>query len=172
MPPLEFAPLADLERELAHADVVLACTGAGDTVITADVVERARAKATAPLLIVDIALPRDVEAATAHVSGVTLRDLHDLRDWAARGMEKRASEASKVRDIVSEEVERFQIESMARQAAPLIAQLRESDRTDSPNGSATLLESPRRSHGRDSAKLLNRSPVESSRNFCTHQQCS
>lgn len=119
------APLADLEREIEHTDVVLACTGAGDTVITAEVVERARANATDPLLIVDIALPRDVEAATAHVPGVTLRDLHDLRDWAARGMEKRASEASKVRDIVSEEVERFQIESIARQAAPLIAQLRE-----------------------------------------------
>lgn len=119
------APLADLERQIASADVVLACTGAGDTVITADVVARARKSATSPLLIVDIALPRDVEAAAGQIPGVTLRDLHDLRDWAARGLEKRASEASKVRDIVSEEVERFVIESMSRQAAPLIAQLRD-----------------------------------------------
>lgn len=119
------APLADLERELGRADVVVACTGAGDTVITAEIVERARISVTTPLLIVDIALPRDVEAAAATVHGVTLRDLHDLRDWAARGLEKRASEASKVRDIVGEEVERFVVEALARQAAPLISQLRE-----------------------------------------------
>ena len=77
------------------------------------------------MLIVDIALPRDVEEEVGQLPHVTLRDLHHLRDWANRGMEARAAEADHVRSIVAEEVERFIMDSAARQAAPLIAQLRE-----------------------------------------------
>jgi len=59
------------------------------------------------------------------LDGVTLLDLDNLRDWAAKGIEKRAVEADLVRLIVSEEVERFTIDVTARQAAPLVAQLHE-----------------------------------------------
>jgi len=52
-------------------------------------------------------------------------DLDDLRTWAARGIELRSGEAAKVRVIVAEEVERYLVEVTARQAAPLVAQLRE-----------------------------------------------
>jgi glutamyl-tRNA reductase len=52
--------------------------------------------------------------------------MHDLGEWAARGAEQRAVEASEVRRIVAEEVERFTLDSASRQAAPLVAQLRES----------------------------------------------
>lgn len=119
------ASMDDLESELSRADVVLACTGAGQAVITADALARARTSVTTPLLIVDVALPRDVESAAGHLDGVTLRDLGDLSDWASRGVEQRAGEAAKVRDIVGQEVERFIVDSVARQAAPLISQLRE-----------------------------------------------
>ena len=77
------------------------------------------------LLIVDIAVPRDVDSAVAELDGVTLLDLDDLRDWAAKGIEKRSVEAASVRVIVGEEVERFTIDVTARQAAPLVAQLHE-----------------------------------------------
>ncbi len=121
----EVVPMDDLEYELSRADVVLACTGAGQAVITAATLARAREAVISPLLIVDVALPRDVEPASAHLDGVTLRDLGDLNDWASRGVELRAGEAAKVRDIVGQEVERFIVDSVARQAAPLISQLRE-----------------------------------------------
>ena len=54
---------------------------------------------------------------------VTLLNLDDLRDWAGRALALRAEEADRVNDIVVEEVERFDLEATARQAAPLVAQL-------------------------------------------------
>jgi glutamyl-tRNA reductase len=77
------------------------------------------------LLIVDIAVPRDVEHEVGELPGITLRDLHDLRDWAQTGIDARQQEAEEVRRIVGEEVERFGQDVKARQAAPLIAELYE-----------------------------------------------
>ena len=119
------APFADLGAELAGADVVVSCTGAGDVVLTRGSVEEARAGAASPLLIVDIALPRDVDPSVAGIAGVTLRDLDHLNEWAARGLSAREAEVDDVRAIISEEVERFVLSSAQRQAAPLVAQLRE-----------------------------------------------
>jgi glutamyl-tRNA reductase len=119
------APFDNLSAELRAADVVVACTGAGGTVISRDIVEGARASVSTPLLIVDIALPRDVEASVAEVDSVTLRDLDHLSEWAERGLNKRAGEVDQVRDIISYEVERFTLDQAQRQAAPLVAQLRE-----------------------------------------------
>lgn len=119
----EFYRLGDT---LVDADVVVTCTGSGSTVIDADMVRAAMAqRPDRPLFIVDIAVPRDVDASVAGVDGVTLFDLDNLRDWAARGIALRAAEADAVRTIVGEEVERFVVESTARQAAPLVAQLHE-----------------------------------------------
>lgn len=110
---------------MADADVLLTCSRAGTVVVDVDLVGRARTEATHPLLVVDIAVPRNVGASVAAVHGVTLLDLDDLRDWAARGIDKRSHEADHVRAIVREEVERFVVENTSRQAAPLVAMLHE-----------------------------------------------
>lgn len=115
----------ELEKELASSDVVVACTGAGGTIIDSEMATRARQLNEAPLLIVDIALPRDVDASVAELSCVTLRDLDDLSKWVNRGIESRASEVEQVRAIISEEADRFVLDQAQRQAAPLVAQLRE-----------------------------------------------
>jgi glutamyl-tRNA reductase len=112
-----------LPDALADADVLLTSTGAGTVIVEADVVERA--KAGRPLLVVDVAVPRDVDAAVADLPGVTLLDLDDLRDWAARGIADRAAEAARVRLIVAEEVVNYGEIVVTRQAAPLVAQLHE-----------------------------------------------
>ena len=114
-----------LESELASADVVLACTGAGGVVIDHELLARVRQGVSTPILVVDIALPRDVAASVAELPGVTLRDLDHLSDWAQRGIDKRASEVGQVREIIGEEVKRFLLDQTQRQAAPLVAQLRE-----------------------------------------------
>ncbi|MFM8268286.1 MAG: glutamyl-tRNA reductase [Ilumatobacteraceae bacterium] len=116
-------PFGELDEALASADVLVTCTGAGSTIIDRELIGASRAHR--PLLIVDIAVPRDVASDVTSVDGVTLLNLDDLRDWAARGRALRAAEADKVREIVDEEVERFAFESTARQAAPLVAQLYE-----------------------------------------------
>ena len=121
----QVAPFSALEREISSVDVIVACTGAGHLIIDRDMVTRARTNTTQPLLIVDIALPRDVEHSVGEIKNVTLRDLDDLGRWAARGIEKRAGEVERVREILTEEIERFLIEQAQRQAAPLVAQLRQ-----------------------------------------------
>ncbi len=118
-------PFAQLGEALADTDVLLTCTGAGSVIIDQELVEAARADALRPLLIVDIAVPRDVATDVENAEDVTLLNLDHLRDWAARGLAQRAAEADRVRSIVGEEVERFGLEVTARQAAPLVAQLHE-----------------------------------------------
>jgi glutamyl-tRNA reductase len=115
----------NLESELTTADVVLACTGAGGVIIDHELMVRVRQGVSTPILVVDIALPRDVAASVAELPGVTLRDLDHLSDWAQRGIDKRASEVGQVRQIIGEEVDRFLLDQTQRQAAPLVAQLRE-----------------------------------------------
>lgn len=122
------APFEHLSQQLANSDVVVTCTGSGEVIITKELLASARAQQSidSPLLIVDIAMPRDVDSAVVELDGVVLRDMHDLGEWAARGAQHRASEATHVRQIVAQEVERFTMDNAARQAAPLVAQLRES----------------------------------------------
>ncbi len=118
-------PYHQLESAMADADVLLTCSRAGTVVVDADLVDRVRSEISRPLLVVDIAVPRNVAATVAALPGVTLLDLDDLREWAARGIDKRSHEAEHVRVIVGEEVERFVVENTARQAAPLVAMLHE-----------------------------------------------
>ena len=107
---------------LADCDVVLACTASGESVVTSADVQGSR-RTGAPLLIVDIAVPRSVARSVAELDGVTVLDLDDLRDWADRGLALRSGEADRVRAIVADELERYSVELTARQAAPLVAQL-------------------------------------------------
>jgi glutamyl-tRNA reductase len=116
--------LDGLVDALATADVVVACTASGQSVVTAEDIVAAD-RTDRPLLVVDISVPRSVDRAADALEAVTVLDLEDLRDWADRGLAVRAAEAAGVRAIVDEELERFTVESTARQAAPLVAQLHE-----------------------------------------------
>jgi len=116
----------ELNDALSNADVLLTSTGSGEVVVTAEALSSARGSAgDRPLLVVDIAVPRDVEHAAGDLPGVTLRDLHDLRDWAQQGVDARAKETNEVRSIIVQEVARFGEVMVERQAAPLIAELHE-----------------------------------------------
>lgn len=119
--------LDQIPEALGRADVVIAGTSAGTPVLTEAVVRDAMAgrAAAGPLHVVDIAVPRDVEPAVAELDDVVVFDLDDLRDWADRGLAMRAGEAELVREIVRDEVENYVLESTARQAAPLVASMRD-----------------------------------------------
>jgi glutamyl-tRNA reductase len=109
---------------LAGSDLLLTSTGAEEVVIEREAVEAAMAgRAERPLLVVDVAVPRDVDPGVVEVPGVTLLDLDDLRAWAARGLEERANEARRVQAIVVEETRRYDDEVTARQVAPLVTAL-------------------------------------------------
>jgi glutamyl-tRNA reductase len=104
---------------LPFADVVLTSTGAG-LLVTEETVPSRDGR---PLMVIDIAVPRDVAAGVGLMPDVTLLDLDDLREWAARGRAERQGEVAAVQSIIGDEVQRFADVVEARQVAPLISQL-------------------------------------------------
>jgi glutamyl-tRNA reductase len=118
--------LIDLDDALAHTDVLLTSTGAPNTLLDRTDVEAVMAQRQGrPLLVVDVAVPRDVDPGVAAIPGVTLLDLDDLRDFADRGAAERQGEVHEVEEIIQVEVMRFLDHSSAREVAPLVASLRE-----------------------------------------------
>jgi len=81
-------------------------------------------RAGAPLLIVDVAVPRDVDPGAGQVPGVTLHDVDDLHELTEAALDERRREVATVREIIGEELERFQTDRAAREVAPLVTELR------------------------------------------------
>ena len=118
-------PIEQLSSTLVATDLVLTSTGATEVVITKDDVEVAmKRRFGRPLLIVDIAVPRDVDPGVAEVPGVTLLDMDDLKAFAEHSMDRRRREVARVRRIISAELERLRTERDAREVAPLVSALR------------------------------------------------
>ncbi len=117
--------LADVSDELATADVLLTSTGAESLMLAhCDVVDVMAKRASQPLLIVDVAVPRDVDPSVAQLEGVTLLDMDDVRAFADRGVRERQAELYRVREIVAYELGRYESDSSAREVAPLVAAFR------------------------------------------------
>jgi glutamyl-tRNA reductase len=115
-------PMDELREALLDTDVVVTCIGSGNFILDHEMIEPIMASRSGrTLFIVDISVPRDVEEIVGSIEGVELRNLDDLRDWVRSGVENREGEATKVVAIVAEDVERYGLDSTARQAAPLIA---------------------------------------------------
>jgi glutamyl-tRNA reductase len=107
-------------------DVLLTSTGASSVLVeVGDLAPVMAERAGRPLLIVDVAVPRDVDPGVAGLEGVTLLDMDDLRDFAAQGLEGRRREITRVEAIVDAETERFAATATARELAPLIVALRD-----------------------------------------------
>jgi glutamyl-tRNA reductase len=118
--------LADIDRALSEIDLLLTGTGATSTLLEhADLARVVTARAGRPLLVVDVAVPRDVDPSAADLPGVTLLDMDDLRAFAEAGQAERRREVDAVRDLVRAELDRYLAVSSAREAAPLIAALRD-----------------------------------------------
>lgn len=115
----------ELDRAMDDVDVFLTSTGAEHVVVEQHHVETVMARRPRrPLLIVDVAVPRDVDAGAAAIPGVTLLDIDDLRQVAHEAQRQRANEIEAVQRIVAEEVERHRLERAGREVAPLVRALR------------------------------------------------
>jgi glutamyl-tRNA reductase len=116
--------LSDLPAALAEVDVLLTSTGATSIMLEhADLEPIVAARLGRPLLVVDIAVPRDIDPSVTDLPGVTLLDLHDLRRFAQAGVQEREREVREVERIVVDEVDRFVEARSGRAAAPLVAAL-------------------------------------------------
>jgi glutamyl-tRNA reductase len=120
-------PFVDLAAELSGVDVVVTATASTDAVLTrATVADAAQARElagrTGPLVLLDLAVPRDVEPAVADVPGVVVVDLDALVD-ALRGAPGATDEAA-VERIVAAEVEALVGWLRGADVAPTVAALR------------------------------------------------
>jgi glutamyl-tRNA reductase len=118
-------PLHNLADALVEVDVLLTSTGSAEHVLTVEDVQAITAQRRRPLLIVDVAIPRDVEPAATEIDGVTLLDLDDLREFARTGLDARRREVVHVRGIIDDEVAQYLADAQARLAAPTVAALHE-----------------------------------------------
>ncbi len=118
--------LSELPEHLVDVDLLLTSTGATSVMVGhSDLALALERRAGRPLLIVDIAVPRDVDPSAGDLPGVTLLDMDDLRAYVEVGVGARRRESARAQRILDEELDRFRTLATAREVAPLVAVLRE-----------------------------------------------
>jgi glutamyl-tRNA reductase len=116
----------DLDTALGASDIVISATGAAAPILTKARVEAVmRGRRSRPLFIIDIALPRDVEAAAAEIEQVFLYNIDDLQAVVAENVARRTSEVVRAEAIVGEELEKFGQWLRSRGAVPTVVALRQ-----------------------------------------------
>ncbi|MEU2236855.1 glutamyl-tRNA reductase [Streptomyces vietnamensis] len=108
--------------ELTRADVVVSCTGATGLVLTGEAVEDATRGRRDPLFLLDLAMPRDIDAAAHRIPGVRLVDIESLAEASADA--PMAADVDQVRGIVSDEVAAFGAAQRAAHITPTVVALR------------------------------------------------
>jgi glutamyl-tRNA reductase len=117
--------LADVATELEHTDIVIASTSAPGVVIARETVRTAlRARKGRPLLLVDLAVPRDLDPEINDLDGCFLYDIDDLEAVVAETLSGRRSEAARAEKLVAVEAERFREWHASLGVVPTIASLR------------------------------------------------
>jgi glutamyl-tRNA reductase len=122
--------LENLSEAISDADVVITSTAAPDPVIDGDIVRRAiTGRNGRELVIVDIAVPRDVEPSVADIPGVHLYDADNLKVTLDRSLQARKKEIPRVEAIIAEEAARCEIELRELSMNPVITDLRDKAET-------------------------------------------
>ena len=115
-----------LPAELEAADIVVAATASPHAIVGPEELGLVmEARAARPLLIIDLAVPRDIDAACSALPGVTLYDIDDLQAVIARNRSVRKAEARHAEAIIEEEIQRFARWLGTLDAVPTIAALRQ-----------------------------------------------
>jgi glutamyl-tRNA reductase len=119
------AAIEDISSLLGDADVVVSSTSAPGFVLNGELLAPVlRARRGRPVLIVDLAVPRDVDPSLGIIDGCFLYDLDALESVVAATLEGRRSEAVHAERIVTEEAERFRAWRASLAVVPAIAALR------------------------------------------------
>ena len=118
------AHFEDRWRHLAEADIVISATGCPHVVLDREDADRVhRARQGRPLLIIDIAVPRDIDPAVQEVPGITLYNIDDLRKTVEKNLEGRRSASQEAEAIVAEESDTFRRTLAARRIVPTLSAL-------------------------------------------------
>ena len=120
----DMSGLVDL---MAAADLIVTCTGASGHVISADMVQAAlerRADLAAPLVLLDLAMPRDIDPDVAELAGVALTDLEALAAAGQAGLRPGDAEVAEVRRIMADELAAHLSANRAAAVTPTVVALR------------------------------------------------
>lgn len=116
---------SDLWTLIAQADVVVCTTGAPHTILQEpDIARLMSRRDDHPLFMVDLAMPRDIDAKVAHIPGVTLYDIDDLQQVVDDNIAHRQASIPQVESIIIKEHNQFVNWLRSRQIVPVITDLR------------------------------------------------
>ncbi|MGI9557029.1 MAG: glutamyl-tRNA reductase, partial [Solirubrobacterales bacterium] len=116
----------ELPGQLAHADIVVSSTNSPHHIIEREELEIVMAdRKDRRLLVLDLAVPRDVDPAAREVEGVTIHDVDGVQEVADRNAAGREAEVERARSVIGSELSRFQAWLASLEVVPTIAALRE-----------------------------------------------
>jgi glutamyl-tRNA reductase len=119
-------PWDRVDAALASADIVVTATGASEPVLTRSRIDDAmRSRRGRPLFIIDIAVPRDVEASVGSLDQVFLYNIDDLRTIVQENLTRRGAELARAEAIVDEEVAKYTAWMQSREIVPTVVALRQ-----------------------------------------------
>jgi glutamyl-tRNA reductase len=120
----EAVPWEEFAESLPEVDIVISCTGAQRPILTREVLHKAmRSRRWEPMLLVDIAVPRDIEPEASKTDGVYLYDIDDLQKVADEGMAERKRKAESAQALIDSEVELYGRFLANQELSTLIAEL-------------------------------------------------
>ena len=120
-------PFEERWQHMAEADIIISSTSCPHTILSreeAELMLRGRKGKDRPLVIADIAMPRDVDSAVRNVKGVFLYDLDDLENVADHDASEREAAAAEAHKILQIEAQGFRGKLMAERVVPTIVALR------------------------------------------------
>ena len=116
----------DLPEALLQADIVVAATASPHLLLEVSEVEHVmRQRDWRPLLLIDLAVPRDIDSACAELEGISLADIDDLQAVAERNRRVRQAEARRAEGIIEQEIQQFAVWLGSLEVLPTLAALRE-----------------------------------------------
>jgi glutamyl-tRNA reductase len=117
---------AEVPAALENADILVTATGAPAAILSRDAIQQAmNARRGRPLFIIDIAVPRDVEADAGDVEQVFLYNIDDLQGIVKENLARRTAELERADAIVAAETAKFAAWLQSREIIPTVVALRE-----------------------------------------------
>ncbi len=118
--------LEQLDDHLDRADIILSSTGASTFVLLPDAIEKAAARRKgAPMFLVDIAVPRDIDPRIADIDDVYLYDIDDLQQVVQGNVEHRMQQAEEARALLEQEALSFLGWLKSLESVPLIRRIQQ-----------------------------------------------
>jgi glutamyl-tRNA reductase len=120
-------PFEERWQHMAEADIIISSTSCPHTILSRDEAEimvQDRKDKERPLVIVDIAMPRDIDSAVREVKGIFLYDLDDLENVVDHNAGEREAAAADAQKILQAEAQGFRRRLMAERVVPTIVALR------------------------------------------------